>query len=93
MRRQHLALVICAFITSFAFADAAHAVYHPTVGRWLSRDPIGYADKPGDASPIFHNHLWYNGLHLRMAPAQVSGAECQARNWKVSVHSLHRRHK
>ena len=44
MRRQHVALVICAFITSFFFADAAQAVYHPTQGRWVSRDPIAYAD-------------------------------------------------
>jgi len=44
MRRQHVALVICAFITSFFFADVAQAVYHPTVGRWLTRDPIGHAD-------------------------------------------------
>ena len=47
MRRQHLALVICAFIASFFFADAAQAVYHPTQGKWLSRDPIGYADGMG----------------------------------------------
>jgi len=44
MRREHVAVVICAFITSLSFADAAQAVYHPTVGRWLTRDPIGYGD-------------------------------------------------
>jgi hypothetical protein len=44
MRLQHVALVICAFITSLSFADAAHAVYHPTLGKWLSRDPDRYVD-------------------------------------------------
>jgi len=32
-------------ILAFGLAPAdAHAYYHPTVGRWIQRDPIGYAD-------------------------------------------------
>ncbi len=43
-----------------------HRVYHPTLGRWLQRDPLGYQDGPNlhqyvSSSPI--NRLDPQGLH------------------------------
>jgi len=37
-------LFAVAILTLGLAAADAHAYYHPTVGRWIQRDPIGYAD-------------------------------------------------
>lgn len=44
MRRFTLLLALAATLALLTFADTASAYYNPTVGRWVSRDPIEYGD-------------------------------------------------
>jgi len=43
-RSYRLLLSLAALLLTAAFADTAAAVYHPTLGRWVQRDPMGYVD-------------------------------------------------
>ncbi|MBE3123697.1 MAG: hypothetical protein IMZ65_02745, partial [Planctomycetes bacterium] len=44
MRSNRLCSVLVGFTAVAALAADTSAMYHPTLGRWLQRDPIGYAD-------------------------------------------------
>jgi len=44
MRRNHFAAVLTGLAAVALLAADASAMYHPTLGRFLQRDPIGYAD-------------------------------------------------
>ena len=47
MRSNRLCSVLVGFTVLAALAADASAMYHPTLGRFLQRDPIGYADGMG----------------------------------------------
>jgi hypothetical protein len=47
MRRSSLLAGFVAGLALSLLAAPASAVYHPTLGRWLSRDPAGYQDGMG----------------------------------------------
>ena len=47
MRRKHFFAVLSGLVAVALVAADASATYHPTLGRWLQRDPIGYADGMG----------------------------------------------
>jgi len=47
MRNSRLLPVLAAFAAVAVLAADASAMYHPTLGRFLQRDPIGYADGMG----------------------------------------------
>jgi len=44
MSRLDLHILFLAVVTALGFAPIAEAHYSPTQGRWVERDPIGYAD-------------------------------------------------
>jgi len=44
MRRSTLLLALVTTLALLTFADSASAYYNPTVGRWMTRDPITYQD-------------------------------------------------
>jgi hypothetical protein len=44
MRRVRLLLAIVVPAAVLAFGSPARAEYHPTLGRWMQRDPLGYVD-------------------------------------------------
>jgi len=44
MRRNHFAAVLTGLAAVALLAADASAMYHPKLGRFLQRDPIGYAD-------------------------------------------------
>ena len=44
MKHPHLVAVLAGLAFAAALAADASAMYHPTVGRFMQRDPIGYAD-------------------------------------------------
>jgi hypothetical protein len=47
MRRVRLLLAIVVPAAVLAFGSPARAEYHPTLGRWMQRDPLGYVDGMG----------------------------------------------
>jgi hypothetical protein len=44
VRSKHLLGVLAGFAAITFLAAEASATYHPTLGRWLQRDPIGYIE-------------------------------------------------
>jgi len=44
MKLSHLVAVLAGLVAVAVLAADASAMYHPTLGRWLSRDPERYAD-------------------------------------------------
>jgi hypothetical protein len=44
VRCKHFFAVLSGLVAVALLAADASAMYHPTLGRWLQRDPIGYAD-------------------------------------------------
>jgi hypothetical protein len=44
MRRPSMLAAILVSLVVLTAASPASAMYHPTVGRWAARDPIGYSD-------------------------------------------------
>jgi hypothetical protein len=44
VRRKHFFAVLSGLVAVALLAADASATYHPTLGRWMQRDPIGYAD-------------------------------------------------
>ncbi|MCX5653108.1 MAG: hypothetical protein NTY65_00435 [Planctomycetota bacterium] len=44
MRRPAILAAILVSLAVLTAASPASAMYHPTMGRWVQRDPIGYAD-------------------------------------------------
>lgn len=47
MRRKHFFAVLSGIVAVALLAADASATYHPTLGRWMQRDPVGYADSMG----------------------------------------------
>jgi hypothetical protein len=47
VRCKHFFVVLSGLVAVALLAADASATYHPTLGRWLQRDPIGYADGMG----------------------------------------------
>jgi len=47
MRCNHFAAVLAGLVAIALLAADAAAMYHPTLGRFLQRDPIGYVDGMG----------------------------------------------
>jgi hypothetical protein len=43
MKRTHLVSVLVGFAAVAVFAADASAMYHPSLGRFMQRDPVGYA--------------------------------------------------
>lgn len=61
MRRPLPLLTILAFLlATLGIAPSASAHYDPTVGRWLERDPIGYADSPSLFQPVLSAPVSYS---------------------------------
>lgn len=44
MRCPRIAATVVLVVAIVGLADTAKAFYHPSVGRWVQRDPIGYQD-------------------------------------------------
>jgi len=44
MRRPSMVAAVLVGLAVLTAASSASAMYHPTVGRWVARDPIGYED-------------------------------------------------
>jgi len=44
MRRPAILAAILASLAALTAASSAGAMYHPTMGRWVARDPIGHVD-------------------------------------------------
>ncbi|MBM4020462.1 MAG: hypothetical protein FJ288_19445 [Planctomycetes bacterium] len=51
MRRSATFAAILAAAAVLAAASPAAAMYHPTLGRWVSRDPVGYT---GSRANLYH---------------------------------------
>lgn len=63
MRRRHVFAVLIGLAAIALVAADASAMYHPTLGRFLQRDPIGYSDGMG-----FHEYS-------RSCPVTVVGPQ------------------
>jgi len=46
MTRSMVLFALVAAVALLCFADPASAYYNPTVGRWVTRDPVGDVDGP-----------------------------------------------
>ena len=78
MNRSRLLVLPLAALVLFLASAPAEAVYHPTLGRFLQRDPIGYADgmslyeyvwsRPTHAT----DPLGFSGLTLTGEPARAA---------------------
>ena len=44
MKRTAFVFCLPALLVTLGFANEALAFYNPAVGRWMTRDPIGYAN-------------------------------------------------
>lgn len=44
MKRTHLLAALVSLAAISILASDAQAMYNPAVGRWMQRDPAGYAD-------------------------------------------------
>ena len=76
-KRPHLLAAFCLLFLTIILSNQASALYDPGVGRFCSRDPIGYEGSP------FHLHQFLDGRGL--SGTDFNGLKCCLRTyWRRS---------
>lgn len=84
-KRPHLLAAFCVLLLTIILSNQASALYDPGVGRFCSRDPIGYAGSPFDLYETLDGHA--------VSGTDAYGLKCCLRTywfprWRSGSHSV-----